>query len=173
MILSIETSLGSGSCTAQRSIAIAYIVDTLLFNLDENKINGMVFVDYKKAFDMVDHATLLSKLGAYNLDKNALLWLKSYLADHTQLVSLMGQSSSIGTVTAGVSQGSMLGPLLFVVLSMIYPNMSILRSTYLLITPLFWRLPILLFCLMYMLWFNFILNSNFISLCFWSWYYYL
>ena len=38
----------------------------------------MVFVDYKKAFDMVDHATLLSKLEAYNLDKNALLWFKSY-----------------------------------------------------------------------------------------------
>ena len=96
MILSIETSLGSGSCTAQRSIAIAYIVDTLLFNLDENKINGMVFVDYKKAFDMVDHATLLSKLGAYNLDKNALLWLKSYLADHTQLVSLMDSHRPLG-----------------------------------------------------------------------------
>ena len=47
---------------------------------------------------------------------------------------------------------------------MIYPNMSILRSTYLLITPLFWRLPILLFCLVYMLWFNFILDSSFISL---------
>ena len=70
----------------------------------------MVFVDYKKAFDMVDHATLLSKLEAYNLD---LLWFKSYLTDHTQLVSFMGQSSSTGTVTAGVPQGSMLGTLTF------------------------------------------------------------
>ena len=69
----------------------------------------MVFVDYKKAFDMVDHATLLSKLEAYNLD---LLWFKSYLTDHTQLVSFMGLSSSIGTVTA-VPQGSMLGTLAF------------------------------------------------------------
>ena len=42
--------------------ALAYIVDTLLFNLDKNHINGMVLVDYKKAFDMVDHVTLLSKL---------------------------------------------------------------------------------------------------------------
>ena len=133
----------------------------------------MVFVDYKKAFDMVDHATLLSKLEAYNLDKNALLWFKSYLTDHTQLVLFMRQSSSIKTVTACVPQGSLLEPLLFVVLSMIYPNMSILRSTYLLSTPLFWRLPILLVCLMYMLWFNFILDPNFISLCCWAWYYYL
>jgi len=73
---------------------MAYIVDTLLFNLDKNKINGMVFVDYKKAFDVVDHATLLSKLEAYNRDKNVLLWFRSYLIDHIQLVSFMGQSSS-------------------------------------------------------------------------------
>ena len=73
VILSIETSLGSGSCTAQRRRS-----HIQLFNLDKNKINGMVFVDYKKAFDMVDHATLLSKLEAYNLDKNALFWFKSY-----------------------------------------------------------------------------------------------
>ena len=42
--------------------ALAYIVDTLLFNLDKNHINDMVLVDYKKAFDIVDHVTLLSKL---------------------------------------------------------------------------------------------------------------
>ena len=38
--------------------AIAYMVDTLLFNLDQSNINGMVLVDYKKAFDMVDHVTV-------------------------------------------------------------------------------------------------------------------
>ena len=58
--------------------AIAYIVDTMLFNLDQNNINGMVLVDCKKAFDMVDHVTLFRKLEAYcnNLDKFALLWFK-------------------------------------------------------------------------------------------------
>lgn len=58
--------------------AIAYIVDTMLFNLDQNNINGMFLVDYKKAFDMVDRVTLLRKLEAHcnNLDKFALLWLK-------------------------------------------------------------------------------------------------
>lgn len=77
----------------------------------------MVFVDYKRAFDMVDHMTLLNKLEAYNLDKNALLWFKSYLTDHTQLASFMGQSTSLRYVTAGVSQGSMLEPLLFCVIN--------------------------------------------------------
>ena len=56
--------------------ALAYIVDTLLFNLDRNHIHDMVLVDYKKAFDMVDH--VLSKLEAYKLDRNVLLWLESY-----------------------------------------------------------------------------------------------
>ena len=59
--------------------AIAFIVDTLLFNLDKNKINGMVLVDCKKAFDNATQR----KLEAYNHDENALLWFKSYLTDRT------------------------------------------------------------------------------------------
>ena len=69
---------------------LAYIVDTLLFNLEKHHINGMVLVDYKKAFEMVDHVTLLSKLEAYNLNRSALLWFKSYLTNCTQLVSFKG-----------------------------------------------------------------------------------
>ena len=86
---------------------MTYIVDTLLFNLDKNMINGMVLVDYKKAYDIADNVTLLRKLEAYNLDKNTLFWFKSHLTDRTQLVLFMGQSSSIRTITADVPQGSM------------------------------------------------------------------
>ena len=63
---------------------------------------------------MVDHLTLLSKLEAYKLDRSALLCFKSYLTDRTQLVSFKGQTSTVRTITAGVTQGSILGPLLFV-----------------------------------------------------------
>lgn len=75
--------------------ALAYIVDTLRFNLDKNHINGMVLVDYKKAFDMVDHVTLLSKLKANKLDRNTLLWFKSYINNRIQLVLFKGQTSTV------------------------------------------------------------------------------
>ena len=55
----------------------------------------MVLVDYKKAFDMVDHVTLLSKLEAYKLDRSALLSFKSHLTDRTPLVSFKGQTSTV------------------------------------------------------------------------------
>lgn len=66
-----------------------------------------ILVDYKKAFDMVNHVTLLRKLEAYNLEKkNPLIWFKSY--------SIGFIHGSVRTVIVGVPQGSLLGPLLFV-----------------------------------------------------------
>ena len=73
----------------------------------------MVSVDFKKAFDMVNHTILLSKLKIYRLDKDSLYWFESYLNDRTQLVSFKGNLSTVDTITSGVPQGSILGPLLF------------------------------------------------------------
>ena len=95
--------------------AVAFIVDSLLLNLDKNLINGMVLVDYKKAFDMVDHCILLDKLGAYHLDQSSLDWFKSYLSDRKQYVNFKRQSSTRKVITDGVPQGSILGPLLFLI----------------------------------------------------------
>ena len=63
---------------------------------------------------MVDHVTLLRKLEAYKLDRNALLWFESYLTDRTQLVSFKGETSTVRSITTGVPQGSILGPSQFV-----------------------------------------------------------
>ena len=95
--------------------ALTHIVDSLLFNLDKNHVTGMGMVDYKKAFDMVDHSTLLKNLEEYGLEPNALSRFRSYLTDRKQLVTFKGQSSTARTVTTGEPQGSVLGPLLFVI----------------------------------------------------------
>ena len=95
--------------------AVAFIVDSLLLNLDKNLINGMVLVDYKKAFDTVDHCILLDKLGAYHLDQSSLDWFKSYLSDRKQYVNLKRQSSTTKVIIDGVPQGSILEPLLFLI----------------------------------------------------------
>ena len=55
--------------------ALIKLVDQLLFDMDNNRINGVVLVEYQKAFDMVDHCLLLPKLEIYGLDDHALQWI--------------------------------------------------------------------------------------------------
>ena len=72
-----------------------------------------IFIDLSKAFDTIDHRILLSKLNNYGIRGQALQLLRSYLTDRTQYVSILGQESEQLKVEFGVPQGSVLGPLLF------------------------------------------------------------
>ena len=74
---------------------------------------GCVLVDFRKAFDLVDHKILLKKLQCYKCSENCLKWFESYLTNRTQRVSLNNNVSEPEHVTCGVPQGSILGPLLF------------------------------------------------------------
>ena len=95
--------------------AFLRLVDQLFFDLDHNNVTGLVFVDYKKAFDLIDHGLLLKKLESYGLTERDLNLIKNYLSGRSQFVSIDGFQSVARKVTCGVSQGSVLGPLLFIV----------------------------------------------------------
>ena len=89
------------------------IVENIREKLDNKTFSCGVFIDLEKAFDTVHHEILLQKLEFYGIRGICNQWFRSYLANREQRVTLDGKSSSYMRVTCGVPQGSILGPLLF------------------------------------------------------------
>ena len=87
----------------------------LCLAVDLRKDVRVVFLDVSKAFDKVWHSALLHKLEKNGISGNLLAWFHSYLSDRKQRVLIKGQSSNWGNINAGVPQGSVLGPLLFLI----------------------------------------------------------
>ena len=83
-----------------------------------------IFLDFRKAFDCVDHMILISKLSKYGIRGIALDWFKSYLSDRYQCVAINNSLSEPKPVSCGVPQGSILGPLLFLIFINDFPNSS-------------------------------------------------
>ncbi|CAB4029264.1 Hypothetical predicted protein, partial [Paramuricea clavata] len=75
---------------------------------------GAIFVDLRKAFDTVDHSLLLAKLESYGVVESELEWFSSYVNDRSQIVTFQNMQSLPCNISSGVPQGSILGPLLFV-----------------------------------------------------------
>ena len=96
-------------------LACLELVDRIIKELDKGELPIAIFIDLSKAFDTLDHQILLSKLKYYGVDDIPIKWFSSYLNDRQQFVQIEDTCSEKQIITTGVPQGSILGPLLFII----------------------------------------------------------
>ena len=92
---------------------LSLLNDKILQGFDVGKLTGMILIDLQKAFDTIDHEILLMKLECLGFSKSSINWYKSYLENRKFLVNVENEYSNPGDLTCGVPQGSILGPLIF------------------------------------------------------------
>jgi hypothetical protein len=90
-------------------------IDSIFQKLDNDEIPFSIFLDLSKAFDTLNHDILLTKLSFYGIKNTPLLWFKNYLKNRMQYVQLDDTKSTLLPISTGVPQGSILGPLLFII----------------------------------------------------------
>ena len=107
--------------------ALIQMCDAWFNNMDNGELTGVVFLDIQKAFDSIDHNILLDKLKFYGMSQMEFKWFQSYFTDRYQQCQINGFLSKKEKIISGVPQGSILGPLLFLIYINDLPNC--LKST--------------------------------------------
>jgi len=87
--------------------------DKVLTGVDNGMLTGMILIDLQKAFDTIDHGIFFKKLSCLGFSESSISWYRSYLENRTFLVNIENEFSNPGNLGCGVPQGSILGPLIF------------------------------------------------------------
>ena len=92
---------------------LAQLIDFVSTGMDKQMHTGMIIVDLQKAFDTLDHGVIVERIKYFGFQTSVIKWFESYLSNRKFLVCIDNVSSEVGTLKYGVPQGSILGPLLF------------------------------------------------------------
>jgi hypothetical protein len=95
--------------------ALLHITDFIYSSINDKLDTGVLFTDFSKAFDLINHSILLKKLSLYRFSLSAQNWISSYLLNRCQVVRIGSSYSRQEVINSGVPQGSILGPLLFLI----------------------------------------------------------
>ena len=110
LLYELQSAFRSGHST---ETALIRLTDQILKNMDNDEVTGLDFIDFRKAFDVIDHELLLKKLSIYGATPSSVAWFKSHLSERKQFISFGKTTSNQLTVKQGVPQGPILGLVLF------------------------------------------------------------